>query len=217
MGLVRHEASVLLLQGENLLPFLDGLSTNHVAGPCTTVFTNRAAKIIDVCDVIPVGSHVALVGHASNKANLVAHLTERILGQAITITDISELNDVFIDLGEANPPSDATVHTSFFGRLLVVPVKHNVQSTLTLEEWNEHRIIHQLPYHGFEITNARHPLACGLGELVHPQKGCYIGQEVLTRMRSRGKQGHRLIVQPNPAENVTTPGKEKSLCIVRAQ
>ena len=61
MGLVRHEASVLLLQGENLLPFLDGLSTNHVAGPCTTVFTNRAAKIIDVCDVIPVGSHVALV------------------------------------------------------------------------------------------------------------------------------------------------------------
>ena len=44
MGLVRHEASILLLQGKGLLSFLDGLSTNHVDGPCTTVFTTRRRK-----------------------------------------------------------------------------------------------------------------------------------------------------------------------------
>ena len=113
MGLVRHEASILLLQGKGLLSFLDGLSTNHVAGPCTTVFTTRAAKIIDVCDIVPVGEHVAIVGHAMNKNALAAHLAGRILGQAITITDISELNDVFIDVGDSEIPPDATVHTSF--------------------------------------------------------------------------------------------------------
>jgi len=217
MDLVRHEASVLLLQGEDTLSFLDGLSTNHVDGPCTTVFTTRAAKIIDVCEVIPIGDRVALVGHADNKSKLTAHLAERILGQGITITDITELNDVFFDLGDSPLPPDATVHGSFFGKMVVVSVKHNLQPTWTVEQWNEHRIAHVIPYHGFEITGSRHPLACGLGELVHPQKGCYIGQEVLVRMRSRGKQGHRLVVRANPTENVTTPGNDNSLCIVRTQ
>ncbi|MCH1616890.1 MAG: hypothetical protein L7R83_05210 [Candidatus Poseidonia sp.] len=217
MGLVRHAASILLLQGQGLLPFLDGLSTNHVAGPCTTVFTNRAAKIIDVCEVIPVGEHVAVVGHEANKEALKAHLSQRILGQPITITDISDLNDVFIDTGDSQIPPDATVHVSFFGRVFVVPVKHNWQPTWTIDQWNEHRIAKLIPYHGYEITGVHHPLACGLGELVHPQKGCYIGQEVLARMRSRGKQGHRLVVGPNPVEKPTTPGKEHSLSIVRVQ
>ena len=217
MGLVRHEASILLLQGKGLLSFLDGLSTNHVAGPCTTVFTTRAAKIIDVCDIVPVGEHVAIVGHAMNKNALAAHLAGRILGQAITITDISELNDVFIDVGDSEIPPDATVHTSFFGRMFIVPIKHNWQATWTMEQWNEHRISNLIPYHGHEITGTHHPLACGLEPLVHPQKGCYVGQEVLTRMRSRGKQGHHLIVKSNPVEKPTTQGEERSLCIVRIQ
>ena len=86
-----------------------------------------------------------------------------------------------------------------------------------MEQWNEHRITNLIPYHGHEITGSYHPLACGLEPLVHPQKGCYVGQEVLTRMRSRGKQGHRLVVRPNPVEKPTTQGKERSLCIVRTQ
>ena len=217
MGLVRHEASILLLQGKGLLSFLDGLSTNHVDGPCTTVFTTRAAKIIDVCDIVPVGEHVAVVGHALNKDALVAHLSARILGQPITITDISELNDVFIDVGESQIPPDATVHTSFFGRMFIVPTKHKWQATWTIDQWSEYRITNLIPYHGHEITGTHHPLACGLESLVHPQKGCYVGQEVLTRMRSRGKQGHCLVVRENPAEKPTTKGQERSLCIVRTQ
>ena len=63
MGMVRHRAYTLLLQGDDILPFINGLSTNQVDGACTTVFTNRAAKIVDVCEVILVGSHVALVGY----------------------------------------------------------------------------------------------------------------------------------------------------------
>ena len=38
-----------------------------------------------------------------------------------------------------------------------------------------------------------HSLGRALGDLVHPQKGCYVGQEVLVRMRSRGKLGRRLV------------------------
>ena len=217
MGMVRHDAYTLLLQGEGVLEFINGLSTNLVTGACTTVFTNRAAQIVDVCEVIPVGSNVALVGFRPHKDQLVNHLSERILGQPITINDISELNDVFLGRKDCPHPNSATVHESHFGTMYIVPVREDWQATWTMDDWNEHRIEHLLPFHGYEITNNVHPLACGLGDLVHPQKGCYVGQEVLTRMRSRGKFGRRLTRVSNPDERATTVGKKESLVLERIQ
>ena len=217
MGMVRHHAYTLLLQGQDILSFINGLSTNQVDGACTTVFTNRAAKIVDVCEVIPVGSHVALVGYEPSKSTVIAHLTERILGQSISLTDISELNDVFLGTDDESCPEDTTLHQSHFGTMYIIPVKHRWVATWTEEDWTEHRIRNLIPYHGHEITSKVHPLACGLGDLVHPQKGCYIGQEVLTRMRSRGKQGHRLVKRSNPVEKATTVGANESLMLERIQ
>ena len=217
MGMVRHDAYTLLLQGDGVLEFINGLSTNLVTNACTTVFTNRAAQIVDVCEVIPVGSNVALVGFRPHKDQLVNHLSERILGQPITINDISELNDVFLGRKDCPHPNSATVHESHFGTMYIVPVREDWQATWTMDDWNEHRIEHLLPFHGYEITNTVHPLACGLGDLVHPQKGCYVGQEVLTRMRSRGKFGRRLTRVSNPAEHATTVGKKESLVLERIQ
>jgi folate-binding protein YgfZ len=101
--------------------------------------------------------------------------------------------------------------------MYIIPIKHEWKATWTEGEWTEHRITNLIPYHGHEITSKVHPLACGLGDLVHPQKGCYIGQEVLTRMRSRGKQGHRLVKRKNPVDKATTVGEEESLVLERIQ
>lgn len=217
MGMARHAAYTLLLQGENIIEFINGLSTNLVSGSCTTVFTNRAAQIVDVCEVIPVGGNVALVGFLPQKDHLIKHLSDRILGQPITISDISNLNDVFIGQCDGDYPTATTVHQSHFGTMYVIPKKLEWRATWTEEEWNEHRIANLVPFHGHEITSDVHPFACGLAELVHPQKGCYVGQEVLTRMRSRGKLGHRVVKVDNPAEKATTVGKTQSLVLERIQ
>jgi folate-binding Fe-S cluster repair protein YgfZ len=53
---------------------------------------------------------------------------------------------------------------------------------------------------------------------VHQSKGCYIGQELLTRMRTRGRTGKKLVVVSNDQEingKITTKGPSKSLAIVR--
>lgn len=217
MGMVRHDAYTLLLQGDSVLDFINGLSTNLVTGPCTTVFTNRAAQIVDVCEVIPVGDNVALVGFMPHKNQLIKHLSDRILGQPIAISDISNLNDVFIGLPDEPHPPGTTVHQSHFGTMYVIPKKLERRSTWTKDEWTEHRIANMVPFYGHEITSNVHPLACGLGDLVHPQKGCYVGQEVLTRMRSRGKLGRRLSKVENPAEKATTVGTSHSLVLERIQ
>ena len=217
MGLHHVDGYVLLLQGENILPFLDGLSCNLVNGPCTTVFTDRAAKIIDACDVLVIGENVALVGYGDEKERLSRHLLEHLLGQNIQIRDISSLNKIYIGDGEGDYPPGATVHEGWFGTVCILGSSIEFEPTWTEEDWREHRIQNVIPFAKHEVTSRHHPFACGLAELVHSSKGCYLGQEVLTRMRSRGKFGHRLVVKENPVTGATTVGKAHSLCIERIQ
>ena len=52
MGIIKLDAYVLLISGQDRYTFLDGLSTNKVDSSCSTVLTTTSAKIIDVVDVI---------------------------------------------------------------------------------------------------------------------------------------------------------------------
>ena len=217
MGLFQCEASVLLLKGDGLLQFLDGLSTNHITGSCTAPFTKENAKIIDVCEVVQVDESIALIGFENFKRDLVEHLAKKILGRKITITDISHLNEVFIGIEPPVIPDGATVHQSQLGWMMIIPNSMSYKATWNLEEWSEYRVMNEIPFHGHEITQEVHPLSCGLDSLVHSQKGCYIGQEILTRMRARGKTGKIMQQELNPVDNATTVGRTHSLCIKRIQ
>jgi len=215
MGLFQLDSYVLLLSGNDCLTFIDGLSTNKVTGTCTTVFTDQNAKIIDMVDVITVGPNIALVGHAGFKENLVSHLISKILQQDVTIRDITLNNKVYLSTEECSLSEGVTVVETFRGWLVVASNATQLQPTMTLEEFNDYRVENLIPHQGYEITSNNHPLACGLGHLVHEAKGCYIGQEILARMRSRGRQGKELVRLENPVENPTTSGKTYSLAIVR--
>ena len=75
-----------------------------------------------------------------------------------------------------------------------------------------------IPDYGHEICPKFHPLAVGLDDLVHPAKGCYIGQEVLARMVSRKKQGRKLILENRESLNendITTHGEDYCLAVVK--
>ena len=64
------------------------------------------------------------------------------------------------------------------------------------------RIEAGLPAPGREITSEAIPLEVGLWEAVSFSKGCYIGQEIIARMESRGRQARQLagIRLEQPAE-----------------
>lgn len=63
------------------------------------------------------------------------------------------------------------------------------------------RIESGLPRFGREITGDYIPLETGLWDDVSFNKGCYVGQEIIARMESRGKLAKRL-VQLRPAQPV---------------
>lgn len=213
MRVYQLDSYVLLLSGKDCLKFLDGLSTNKVDGTCTTVFTKSNAKIIDMVEVICVGENVAIVGHNSFKQDLVEHLNSRILQQDVLIRDISEFNNVFISLDEYPETKNVTSVETFRGGILVAPKSISIESTIDEQEFREYRIHNVLPHHGHEITSSMHPFNCGLDHLVHESKGCYVGQEILTRMRSRNSTGKSLILVEGKPEDATTTGKTHSLVI----
>ena len=83
------------------------------------------------------------------------------------------------------------------------------------DQW---RIDNLIPWLGHEITNKKNPYQCGLGNYVHENKGCYTGQEILTRMRSRNKGIYELKqVKNNEVEDkyITTKGVNLSLALLR--
>ena len=213
MRVFQLDSYVLLLSGKDCLKFLDGLSTNKVESTCTTVFTKSNAKIIDMVEVIVVGENIALVGHNKYKTNLVDHLNSRILQQDVSMRDISEFNNVYISFDDYPKTDNITVVNTFRGWIIVAPTSFNIESTLTLDAFNEYRIEHVIPHQGYEITPSRHPFNCRLEHLVHESKGCYIGQEILTRMRSRGNMGKSLIRIEGSHDDATTNGATHSLVI----
>ena len=215
MGIIQLDAYVLLLSGDERYSFLDGLSTNKVDHSCSTVLTTTNAKIIDVVDVIEVGENLAVVGYGPYKDDVLAHLQPRILQQNVTIRDISSLNNVYVSTKDYSAKEGLTISKSFLGWIIVSSKNNPLEETMSMDEFTEYRTQHLIPYQGHEITSAVHPFNCGLEHLVHEAKGCYIGQEILTRMKSRGKMGKQLIQVPNDAEDATSVGNEFSLAIRR--
>tara|TARA_B100001564_G_scaffold185499_1_gene155840 strand:- start:1943 stop:2602 length:660 start_codon:yes stop_codon:yes gene_type:complete len=217
MGIYKLDAYVLIIRGKDRFSFIDGLSTNKVDGDCSTVFTTTTAKVVDLADVIDMGEFLAIVGHGPYKNNLIEHISKRILGQQVSIGDASSNNSVYLSTSDVVVKDSVTKRSTWRGWLLVAPNTELIDSNMDEDDFNEYRIENMIPHQGCEITSSVHPLACGLGHLVHEAKGCYIGQEILARMRSRGRQGKKLVCLPNPVEGATTVGNTHSLAIVRVK
>jgi folate-binding protein YgfZ len=226
MPIVARDASLLIVRGADALDFIDGLSTNLVkhlqsGSHVQTVFTDRNARIIDLCICYHMDSFIVLIGHNQNREKLLAHLNGRVLTSDIQVSDATENNDFFIEITKENKEYGEGVTALRIAEseiLLVASKGTGPDVDMDLEQWNEWRIREVRPDVGHEITNKHHPFSCGLEHLVHTDKGCYIGQEILVRMRSRGSIGRELQrietggCKPN---FVTTKGKTHCLAIVR--
>jgi len=71
-----------------------------------------------------------------------------------------------------------------------------------LEAW---RVLRGLPASGHELTEEYNPLEAGLWEAVSFDKGCYVGQEVVARLRTYDKVSRTLVGLELRAESVTHP------------
>ena len=225
------DAALTVWQGKDALQFIDGLSTNKTVDMIKgdirqTVFTSSKAKIIDLATVFHMGEFLAVLTHKSQLESLLKHITPRILDQDVSIVDVSSRNTFGIEYACSNSKvghfesrgGETYGYVDQEYSIIVASLDTGVVFETELKPFHEWRIDNLIAWNGHEISNKYHPLSAGLEKLVHPQKGCYIGQEVLVRMTSRGKQGKKLIKIDNGAvaeKFITTNGERHSLAIVR--
>jgi folate-binding protein YgfZ len=68
-----------------------------------------------------------------------------------------------------------------------------------------YRILRGLPASGHELTADYNPLEAGLWDAVSFEKGCYVGQEVVARLRTYDKVSRVLVGLELPADGVLPP------------
>ena len=225
------ESYVTLWRGKDCLAFIDGLSSNLVLGlspnkVIQSAILDKNAKIIDFVTIINLGEFLAVVGYMPNFEALLNFVTPKILQSDVVISDISNLNDVIIhyddnsggEIGSCET-SDGETKARVSEKITFCIVSKNMKIDCKEmdQDFHEWRIKNLIPWYGYEILFGKIPYVCGLENYVHVSKGCYTGQEILTRMRTRSRGMKKLISISNSDfanHKITTKGKTNSLTII---
>lgn len=186
----------------------------------TTVFTTPIGRIVDYSTVLVFDNSILLLTGGGNQAKLIRWLQKYIFfNDDVQLSDESAaikmigLLDEWMSqdqkmrgdewLREAKPYSYKKLDDC-------IVVKPNAQSPLSAfviqssqsffssqssfsEEFEPLRIEAGIPRFPNEINEDVIPLEAGLWDAVSFHKGCYIGQEIIARMESRGQIAKRLV------------------------
>ena len=225
------EAKALIFTGKDVEKFIDGLSTNKVefskSQVIDTLVLNNKAKILGQLHLFQLNHMVVSVTVADNFEELVKYLESKILAQEVAINDVTSLNfiDIVYDEGSINKQVTIDKDTTIIGinGMYSIELYSVKQSRKHCDGDNESftnwRVDNLIPWYNYEISNSVNPYQCGLGYQVHENKGCYTGQEILTRMRTRNKGIFQLISRENRADEEskpTTQGSERSLYLEKS-
>jgi len=227
------ESYTSIWRGSDCLNLIDGLSSNKVSelkkGQIVqTAILNNHAKIIDFVIVINFGEFLAVVGYLPNYQSMISYVTPKILQSDVRISDVTHLNDTVIIFDEdfelkkgqfisQNGITYAKLYDDF--TLSISPKGKDLTINSTGDIFLEWRVKNVIPWYGYEIQSGLNPYASGLNQYVHESKGCFAGQEILTRMRTRNKGIKYLVKIKNSSidgQKITTKGNESSLVISKS-
>jgi tRNA-modifying protein YgfZ len=203
----------LRVTGADRIRFLNGQVTNDVrkanAGFAMPACVLNAKGKIDALIFVSAGPEDFLIDAAPELRETLARRLERyVIADDVTIEDVTEQFSLFHVIDEAAPslPNDATwrraKRSGAAGWDLVVAAKDSerVRQALSVsyslgevesaERW---RIEHGIPRWGRELTNEIIPVEANLADdTIDYAKGCYIGQEVISRMKTSGQMSKKL-------------------------
>ena len=200
------DAAVLIFSGKDAVKFLNSVSTNLIDfsadenHPITTSICNNKGQLVNHLTIFRIGEVIPAICHMSEPAELIDFLNPKILSQEVNIRDISKLNVLEYQITEDSKNKSILKNQS----VTLVPLNPKLQIKITpcadwkqdqyvsMSYWDNWRVENMFPTYPQELSRNLTPYNCGLGDHVHNSKGCYVGQEILTRMYSRNSFGKTL-------------------------
>ena len=221
LTVIHEPPGLLFVEGADRLDLLHRMSTNALENLETgqvrpTVFTDPVGRTIDVVTVIALEATALLVA-SSGRAEIVRDWLQR----HIFFRDDVQLRAAEPDwilrgdygpragenLGDLVPEVGWSTETGHgyvwavnspvggFLSLLSPAVDNtdNLPMDQTLAAYEILRVEAGLPKVGAEIMDDTIPLEAGLWDAVNFEKGCYVGQEIIARLESRGRLAKTLV------------------------
>ncbi len=203
----------LRLTGNDRVRYLNGQVTNDVrkanaeASLMACVLTAKG-KTDGLVFITTEDDALLLDADADLRETLAARLERYIIADDVTLEDVTDEFALFHVLGESAPllPNEPNWRRSkrfgLTGWDLLVPAAEHAQVLQALaalqplasdDEAERFRIEQGIPRAGRELTGEIIPVEANLeADAIDYAKGCYIGQEVISRMKMSGKTNKRL-------------------------
>lgn len=192
------------VKGEDRARLLHAMSTNHIqqmkpGDVCYAFFLNSQGRILADAHIICLDDHFLVDTEPEVHDSLYGHIDKYIIADDVTLEDAREDTTCLAVEGPASQPFEgfAISSTGLPGRRMYVPredregviAKLGVPGAST-EEQRIVRLENSHPRYGEDITERYLVQETQLLHAVHFSKGCYLGQEIVERVRSRA-QVHR--------------------------
>ncbi|WP_333714928.1 CAF17-like 4Fe-4S cluster assembly/insertion protein YgfZ [Yoonia sp.] len=177
------DRSVLALGGNDRMSFLQGLVTNDVkaeAGITYTALLTPQGKFIADFFVITEADRLLIDVATSHLQVLGQKLTMYRLRADVTI----DMTDLVVSCGTGPAPEGAYPdprHPAMGWRL------YGSEDVSDGTDWDALRVAHLIPETGIELTPETYILEAGFEALhgVNFKKGCFVGQEIVARMKHK--------------------------------
>ncbi len=218
--------------GEDRARLLHAMASNDVlhlkpGEGCYTFFLSAQGRILADAILLCFEDHFLLDTEPERRALLYEHLDKYIIADDVALEDITDATREYACEGPlAEPPSPLApyAHVEDGGRTVfrasvtgqpgfrvvtneAMPVDADAEDVRTV------RLENGVPRCGEDFSDRHLPHETQLLEAVHFNKGCYLGQEIVERVRSRGNV-HRLLVRiaadraVEPGTKITAGGSE---------
>ncbi|MCS7048272.1 MAG: hypothetical protein NZ483_03115 [Verrucomicrobiae bacterium] len=198
----------LRIRGADRTTFLHGQCTNDIkrlrlGDHCYAAFLNPKGKMRGDGDIVCLEDCFLISSHA----DLQPTLERYIITEDVTIEDVTAELPEFA-LWDETPPADAIRYDNRLGGWNVIGLRP-AGEPLSAEEFERMRIEAGVPLWGVDLTENVIPIEAGLERwAISYEKGCYIGQETIARIRTYGHVNRHLCqlagAQPPARDAVTS-------------
>jgi len=208
------------ITGKDARKFLNGITTSNIL--------NSENKVIKTCWLTPNGILRSLIEINFLERNLeviiLAGKTDEIIdyfNQIIFPADDVLLSTPFLinRIQEIDESSSWRTHHPIFFKtedkeFEIYKNKLNLLNSNDLKIW---KINQAIPSLNMEINGKNNPLELGLKDLIDFNKGCYLGQETMSKIKNVSSLKQEIRIWESCESNVNLDGEDKSLYINSAK
>lgn len=217
------QRGLILIKGEDRARLIHAMCTNHVqqlepGQGCYAFFLNAQGRILADAHIFNLGEELLLDTEGSAREKLYQHIDNYIIADDVTLEDVSDQYPVIAIEGTgvgARTPYAINDYVASLSRTGLPGERHyHGASTDGLTEASAEavetaRLENGVPIYGIDFTEANIAQETGIAHAMHFSKGCYLGQEIVERVRSQGRLNRSL--QYLHIEGSTAPESGASL------